>query len=175
MQDFYIIIGAGLILIVFAIISFVIKGAFGGKRELLSKIAEKDLEIFSQASELDTLNNELDNLNGMYQVLDGKYKKIVNQKKSSEVRLGKIAEHMVPFFGEWPYDPNNFRFIGSPIDGIQFTDKEIIFMEIKTGKARLTNSQKSVKQLVADGKIKFATFRVGEDGCNLKLEEANES
>ena len=97
--------------------------------------------------------------------------KILHQKKSSEVRLGKIGENMAPFFTEWPYDPNAFRFLGNPVDGIQFTDDEVIFVEIKTGKARLSNSQKSIKRLVTEGKVRFATFRVGEDGCTLKVEE----
>lgn len=96
--------------------------------------------------------------------------KILSQKKSSEVRLGKIGENMAPFFEEWPYDPNNFRFLGSPVDGVQFTDEEIIFMEVKTGKSRLTNSQKTAKRLVKEGKVKFVTFRIGEDGCTLREE-----
>ena len=98
-------------------------------------------------------------------------RKMLSQKKSSEVRLGKIGENMAPFFLGWPYDPNKFRFLGNPIDGIQFDDDEVIFVEIKTGKARLTASQKSVKQLVQEGKVRFATFRVGEDGCTLKIED----
>lgn len=98
-------------------------------------------------------------------------RKMLSQKKSSEVRLGKIGENMAPFFLGWPYDPNKFRFLGNPIDGIQFDDDEVIFVEIKTGKARLTASQKSVKQLVQEGKVRFATFRVGEDGCTLKIDD----
>ena len=103
--------------------------------------------------------------------LEEKNKKTLHQRKSSEVRLGKIGENMAPFFAEWPYDPNNFRFLGNPVDGISFNEDEVIFIEIKTGKARLTNSQKSVKKLVKEGKVSFATFRVSEDGCTLKVEE----
>ena len=97
--------------------------------------------------------------------------KILSQKKSSEVRLGRIGEQMSPFFQSWPFDPSGFRFLGNPIDGIQFTDDAVIFIEIKTGKARLTDSQKTVKRLVKEGKIGFATFRVSEDGCSLKIGE----
>jgi predicted Holliday junction resolvase-like endonuclease len=116
-------------------------------------------------------NNEYKNLNITNILLEQDYNKILSQKKSSEVRLGKIGENMAPFFKEWPFNPNDFRFLGNPVDGIQFNDDEIIFVEIKTGKARLTNSQKSVKQLVKEGKVKFITFRIGEDGCSLKVEE----
>ena len=78
---------------------------------------------------------------------------------------------MAPFFKEWPYDPNRFRFMGSPIDGVQFTDDAVILVEIKTGKARLTTGQKAIQNLVKEGKVKFATFRVGEDGVTLIIEE----
>jgi predicted Holliday junction resolvase-like endonuclease len=104
-------------------------------------------------------------------ILTNNCDKILSQKKSSEVRLGRIGEQMSPFFESWPFDPNGFRFLGNPIDGIQFTDDAVIFIEIKTGKARLTDSQKTVKRLVKEGKVCFATFRIGEDGCSLKMEE----
>lgn len=103
--------------------------------------------------------------------LESRAKKELSDRKSSEIRLGKIGENMAPFFRDWPYDPNQFRFLGNPVDGIQFGNDEVVFVEIKTGKARLTASQKTVKQLVQEGKVKFATFRVGEDGCTLKVEE----
>jgi predicted Holliday junction resolvase-like endonuclease len=97
--------------------------------------------------------------------------KTLSQKKSSEVRLGKIGENMAPFFSDWPYDPNTFRFIGNPVDGIQFNEDGIIFVEIKTGKSRLSNGQKHIKKLIKEGNIYFATFRVGEGGCTLKVED----
>ena len=99
------------------------------------------------------------------------YAKILHQKKSSEVRLGKMAENMAPFINAWPYDPNNFRFIGNPVDGISFERDAIHFIEIKTGKAKLSQSQKAAKQLVKEGKVYFTTFRVDEDTCTLKVEE----
>lgn len=117
------------------------------------------------------LKNELLLANKINSDLTNNYEKLLNQKKSSEVKLGKIGENMAPFFCAWPYDPNRFRFIGDPIDGIQFCDDEVVLVEIKTGKARLTQGQRRVKELVKEGKVKFATFRVGEEGCNFKLEE----
>ena len=99
-----------------------------------------------------------------------KHNSILSVKKSSEIRLGKIGENMAPFMKGWPYDPNRFRFIGSPVDGIQFTDNEIIFVEIKTGKSRLSKSQKLARDNVRKGNISFATFRVDETGTKMKKE-----
>lgn len=97
--------------------------------------------------------------------------KIVSQKKSSEVRLGKIGENMAPLLKEWPYDPNNFRFLGGPIDGIQFNEDDIIFMEIKTGKSSLTESQRNIRNLINEGKVKFGSFTIDEDKVSFKIEK----
>jgi len=87
---------------------------------------------------------------------------VTNQKKSSEVRLGKIGENLAPFTDSWPWDSNDFRFLGNPIDGIQFTDDEIIFVEIKTGKSRLSSKQTKYKKLIEDKKVRFSVFRMNE-------------
>lgn len=95
------------------------------------------------------------------------FAKLLHQKKSSEVRVGKIGENLAPFLEEWPYDPNSFRFLGNPIDGIQFADDKIRFVEIKTGKARLSSGQKQVRDLVMKGKVSFVSFRISAEGCTL--------
>ena len=78
---------------------------------------------------------------------------------------------MAPFLECWPYDPNNFRFLGSPVDGIQYNDDAVIFVEIKTGGSRLSKSQKSVKELVKAGKVYFETFRIDCNGAKLTRED----
>jgi len=101
------------------------------------------------------------------------FQKMLSQKKSSEVRVGKIGENLAPFLSDWPYDPNNFRFLGNPVDGIQFTPDEIIFIEIKTGKSKLTKSQRNARKLVNAGKVSFAMFRINEDGATLIKDDEN--
>lgn len=97
--------------------------------------------------------------------------RMLSLKKSAEVRLGKIGENMAPFMRGWPYDANNFRFLGHPVDGIQFTDDEIIFIEIKTGKSRLSKSQKRAQNIIRKGHVSFATFRVDDKGSEMKKEQ----
>lgn len=96
-----------------------------------------------------------------------KYEKELFYRKSSEVRLGKIGENLAPFLKGWPWNPRQFRFLGNPVDGIQFNRDEIVFVEIKTGKARLSNFQKAAKRLVKEGKVRFVTFKIKEDGAEL--------
>ena len=90
------------------------------------------------------------------------YKKLYSQKKSSEVRLGQITEQFAPFIPNWEHDPKNFKFLGAPIDGISFNlkDEEIVFVEIKSGRARLSENQKKIKEIVEKGNVVFKTYRV---------------
>lgn len=99
-----------------------------------------------------------------------KYDTLLSQKKSSEVRLGQISEHMAPFMKDWPYDSKNFRFIGSPIDGISFESDHIVFMEIKSGSSKKTKKQKDIRDMVNNSKVKFVTFRVDEEGSRVEEE-----
>ena len=95
------------------------------------------------------------------------YEKTLFHRKSSEIRLGKIGENLAPFVESWPWDPKGFRFIGNPIDGVQFNKDGIVFVEIKTGGARLSRSQKDFRDLVKAGKVSFVTFKITEDGVKL--------
>ncbi len=96
-----------------------------------------------------------------------KYKELFKQKKSSEVRLGQITEQFAPFIPNWEHDPKNFKFLGAPIDGISFNlkDEEIVFVEIKSGKARLSENQKKIKEIIEKGNVVFKTFRVSDKYC----------
>src|SRR4051794_27608183 len=70
-------------------------------------------------------------------------------KKSQAVTIGKVTEHIIPFFsGVFPYNPKEARFIGSPIDLIVFDGMEtdpdglsIHFIEVKTASSCLTPRQ----------------------------------
>lgn len=77
------------------------------------------------------------------------------QKHSLSTKYGKITEQFLPFLDAYPYDPSGFRFLGTPIDGIQFEEDKIIFYEFKSGGSRLTQKQNNIKKLIADGKIFF--------------------
>lgn len=116
-----------------------------------------------------TLENEI--LKKQLDVEEERYAKLIHQKKSSEVRLGQIGEHVAPFLDDWPWDPKNFRFLGNPVDGIQFNEDDVVFVEIKTGKSQLSKSQRVVRDLIKLGKIKWAEFRIGKDECTVKIIE----
>jgi predicted Holliday junction resolvase-like endonuclease len=76
------------------------------------------------------------------------YKKLLSQKKSSEVRLGQISEQIAPFLKGFNYDTRNTKFLGQPIDLICFEPDKVVFVEVKTGKSQLSQKQKDIKHLI---------------------------
>lgn len=92
-----------------------------------------------------------------------KNKKLLSQKKSSEVRTGQIAEQLMPILEDFPYDRKKIRGIFNPIDAIVFEDDEIIFMEFKTGNAKLSQKQVSIKKLVEGKKVRWEERRIKGD------------
>ncbi len=87
-------------------------------------------------------------------------KKILSAQKSSEVRLGHIAERMAPFLENFNYEPSNAQFLGQPIDYIVFEEEEVVFIEIKSGNARLSTKQRKIKKLIENGKIRWEEIRI---------------
>lgn len=89
-----------------------------------------------------------------------KLKEVAFSKRSLSSKYGKMTEQFMPFLKTYPYHPSNFRFIGTPIDGIQFEDDKIIFVEFKTADAQLSEKQKRIKEQIQKGKIKWEEFRI---------------
>ncbi len=85
-----------------------------------------------------------------------------HRKRSLSTTYGKITEQFAPFMDRYPYNAKHFRFIGSPIDGIQFTDDAIYLVEIKSAGSQLTARQRNIRQLVEDGHVFWYTFEVND-------------
>lgn len=71
-----------------------------------------------------------------------------------------MSEQFMPFLKDYPYDPQNFRFLGSPVDGVQFCDDKIVFIEFKTNSSKLSERQKQVAQNVWQKKVEFEEHRI---------------
>jgi len=81
-------------------------------------------------------------------------------KQSLRVKFGKMTEQFFPFLKKYSYNPQNFRFIGSPIDGIQFEKDKVIFVEFKTGNSSLSKKQKEIKDIIGKKKVTFEEVRI---------------
>lgn len=92
--------------------------------------------------------------------LRNKIKELVSSKQSLATKYGKMSEQFMPFLKDYPYDSQNFRFIGTPVDGIQFEDDRIVFVEFKTGDSRLSAKQKNIRELIYKKKVKWEEVRI---------------
>ena len=79
---------------------------------------------------------------------------LVSKKQSLSTKYGRMSEQFMPFLEDYPYDSERFRFIGDPIDGVQFEDDEITFIEFKTAGSRMSRRQKDIRSLVEKGRVK---------------------
>jgi predicted Holliday junction resolvase-like endonuclease len=102
-------------------------------------------------------------IKGLYEQireLQATNQKISSQKKSSEVRVGQIAENMAPFLKDFKYDPKSCHFLGQPIDYIIYGDDEVVFVEVKSGEAKLSSKQRKIRENISNGNVRFEVFRV---------------
>jgi predicted Holliday junction resolvase-like endonuclease len=66
----------------------------------------------------------------------------------------------MPFLKNYPYNPDNFRFIGSPIDGIQFEEDKIVLVEFKAANSGLSSHQKQIADTIDRKKVFFEEIRL---------------
>ena len=118
-----------------------------------SKLNEQVILIRRLVAEIEGFREKLE-------FQEEQYTKLMSQKKSSEVRTGKIAEQISPFLSDYPLDPRTARFIGDPIDFVHFDEDKVTFVEVKSGKSQLSTKQRRIRNLIKDGKVEFTIYRV---------------
>lgn len=92
---------------------------------------------------------------------------------SRAVIKGQIAEQFAPLLPEFPYLPSDAKFFGDPVDYIVFDgytdfrdgagsshDIEVVFIDIKSGNARLSKGQEAIQRAIRAGRVRFETIRI---------------
>lgn len=105
------------------------------------------------------------------QALTQAQKRSVNTSRA--VLKGKMAEQLAPILPEFTYLPSDAKFLGDPIDYVVFDgysdfregegraeDIGVVFIDIKSGGARLTKGQQAIAQAIAAGRVRFETIRI---------------
>ena len=87
--------------------------------------------------------------------LNNSLTKIKSDKISQSTKYGQISEEFFPLEQSYPYESKNFKFLGNPIDGIQFNDDRIIIIEFKTNKSQLSQKQRHIRDLIINNKVDF--------------------
>ncbi len=84
------------------------------------------------------------------------------RRTAEAVNLGMIVEKIVPSFPSFAYVAGDCRAMFEPIDYLVFSGlttrdrvEALFFVEVKSGNARLTGSQQSIKKAVEDGSVQF--------------------
>lgn len=81
-------------------------------------------------------------------------------KASLSTKYGKLSEQFMPFLKDYPFDPHRFRFLGTPIDGVQFEEDHIVFVEFKTNQSQLTTNQKKIIDNINNKRVFFKELRI---------------
>lgn len=82
-------------------------------------------------------------------------------KRSQSTRYGNITEQFAPWMAGWPFEEREgFRFLGKPVDGVQFASDGIYLVEIKAATSRLSADQRAVREHVLAGRVGWVTFPV---------------
>jgi len=94
--------------------------------------------------------------------------------KSRAVLGGQFSEQLAPYLPDFPYSPSEVRFIGKPIDFLVFKGAdsknidEVIFVEVKSGKAKINSHEKNLKNAIDNKKVRWEEYRIPEDVTRKK-------
>ena len=89
--------------------------------------------------------------------------------KSRSVLSGMFSEQLAPFLPNFNFKPTECRFLGKPVDFIVFKgldDKkvdEVVFVEVKSGKSKLSFVEKSLKEAIKNKKVSWKEYRIPEE------------
>jgi len=104
--------------------------------------------------------SELQIYKDKFQLVSQEKSKVLSQKKSSEVRLGHIAETLAPFLDEFDFNPEECVFMGKPIDYISFGEEEVTFIEVKSGNSKLNSKQRHIRDLIKSNSVCWKEVRL---------------
>jgi hypothetical protein len=88
------------------------------------------------------------------------YRTAVNPLQHTIKKLTSQHEYNYESMKYYPYNPDNFRFIGHPIDGIQFEENAILFVRLKKDNNSLTKEQEHIKNLLENGNVEWLEFTI---------------
>jgi predicted Holliday junction resolvase-like endonuclease len=86
-------------------------------------------------------------------------------QRSLAVTAGKVYEQLVPYLPNFPFDPKDVRFLGSPVDFVVFDGlsagdvTRIVFVEVKTGDAALSSRERRIRDAVEASRVEWYELR----------------
>ena len=83
---------------------------------------------------------------------------------------GQFLEKLAPHFPDFPYEPTDIRFLGTPVDYVVFDGlsegavHQVVFLEVKSGGSGLTTKERRVRDAVEAGAVRWDVYRVPDEG-----------
>lgn len=126
----------------------------------------------------DEFQMELETLEEDYeQTLDKEIEKALN--KSKTVIRGSVSEEFAPLLKGFPYQMSDCKFSGQPLDYVVFNgmsglrdDKEgkieIVFADVKSGKATLNTVQRRIRDAINEKRVRFETWIIENGEFKIK-------
>lgn len=90
-------------------------------------------------------------------------------KWSKNQILGELYEKILPALPDFPYAPKDMVFTGKWCDYIIFDGlsegrlREIVFLELKSGNARLNQNEAMIKNIIDHKKVRFTEYRINSE------------
>ena len=87
---------------------------------------------------------------------------------SRAITRGQMYEQLVPYLPEFQFNPKDAQFLGRPVDFVVFDGldegelRRIVFVEVKTGGARLTTRERLVRDAIHGGRVEWTQIRAGD-------------
>jgi predicted Holliday junction resolvase-like endonuclease len=87
------------------------------------------------------------------------------KRRSRAAFGGQALEELAPHFPDFPFNPKDLRFIGDPIDYVVFDGltegslREIVLLEVKSGRSKLSGSQRSIRDALEDRAVSWSLYR----------------
>lgn len=85
--------------------------------------------------------------------------------RSQATIAGLVHEQLLPILPEFPFNPKDARFLGSPVDLVVFDGldagqlQRIVFVEVKTGGAGLSRRERQLRDVVRAGRVGWQEMR----------------
>jgi predicted Holliday junction resolvase-like endonuclease len=87
--------------------------------------------------------------------------------QSKAVTRGQVYEQFATYFPEFEFNPKDAQFLGKPVDFVIFDGldegqlRRIVFVEVKTGGAKLNARQRCVRDAIRSGAVEWREIRLG--------------
>jgi predicted Holliday junction resolvase-like endonuclease len=87
--------------------------------------------------------------------------------QSRAVTRGQIYEQFATYFPGFDFNPKDAQFLGKPVDFVVFDGlddgkvRRIVFIEVKTGGAKLNARERCVRDAVRAGAVEWRELRLG--------------